>query len=534
MGSSEMTAADTCVATYEQELTTGHCRCFRSDSGAMIIQASLKRAMALQMPVTTTINHNTGASGGLAILLRGGAFRGVAEDTAASRRQAQNMCSKSLVTNVVHPLRRWGVRVRIFLTVYDNVNSTMLDLLSAPYSAHVATVTRLSSRTSEQLTATANALQAFLAHCQVRSESFDAVILTRFDLYFKADAAALLGDPRTFSGIRFLWRELELGTRWRLIWSPGRDAVSASERDAWERLSNQMARTRGQTMHPSRWRRSVRTPDVFHAFSFAFARCFYMAVLVEMTRGWAPRVAPSAGNRTRTRETAEQPATNADHYEVTNHGLHKMLYHLSRAAPARTGYLLANSTYDSNPCSTTCMQNPVYEILPRGSWLVQSGICQVPSDFVWDPTSQTHCCPSPDYCCPNSVVDCADPHAILFDALATRGGQGVPRDVIRTEWRRHFLSRMTRPWKKKARADALQAATKKLTERVCPATQWSDGRSGKVGCFLAMTNSSVALVADAWRNMPAWVGPWPEDDDDVHMKSHTARGRTREALDVQR
>jgi hypothetical protein len=531
MNLSDVQVADACVAMYERELAKGHCHCLSPASG---VNASLDRAMALQTPATTLVNSDFGTSGGLAVLLRGGAFRGAPEDDATSRRDAQAMCSRSLVTRLAHPLRRRGTRVRFFLTVYDNMNSTMVDLLSSPYSAKVAAITRLSSRASEQLTATANALKAFLEHCRTQRESFDAVVVTRFDLYFKVDLAALLGDLRSFSGVHFLWRELELGTRWRLIWSPGkaaRDAAPPGQRAAWDRVGNQMAWTRNHTMLPSKWRRSTRTADVFHAFSFPFTRCYYMAVLVEMTRGWSPKDVMNHSLTPGSR--GPKQVASSDHYDVGNHWLHKMRFHMHRAVQGRTGYLLDNSTYDSNPCAANCMQNPVYEILPRGGWLVRSGICQDPADFIWDPTSQTYCCPSPDYCCPNSIVDCADPRAVLFDAHAARAGQGVPRDVIQTDWRRHFLSRMKAPWSKKGRADALRAASQKLAQRVCSADQWSDGRSGTEGCFLAMTNASAELVAEAWRTAPAWVGPWPEDDDNVHMRSHSSgAGGMREASKV--
>ena len=48
----------------------------------------------------------------------------------------------------------------------------------------------------------------------------------------------------------------------------------------------------------------------------------------------------------------------------------------------------ARPRYDSNPCAINCMPNPVYDILPRGAWLVNSGICQRQEDFLWDPISQ--------------------------------------------------------------------------------------------------------------------------------------------------
>lgn len=46
---------------------------------------------------------------------------------------------------------------------------------------------------------------------------------------------------------------------------------------------------------------------------------------------------------------------------------------------------------------------------------VEGGICQQQEDFMLDNVTGTLCCPSIDYCCPHSVIDCAaDPRAILF------------------------------------------------------------------------------------------------------------------------
>ena len=67
------------------------------------------------------------------------------------------------------------------------------------------------------------------------------------------------------------------------------------------------------------------------------------------------------------------------------------------------------------------MSNPLYEILPRGDWLRASGICQRDADFVFDPLSRSRCCPTPNYCCPNSVIDCSDPHAVRFNAASSGG-----------------------------------------------------------------------------------------------------------------
>jgi hypothetical protein len=79
---------------------------------------------------------------------------------------------------------------------------------------------------------------------------------------------------------------------------------------------------------------------------------------------------------------------------------------------------LVRGQFDSNPCRSTCMLNPVYDLLPRMEWVRASRICQSPSDFAYDEASDSLCCPSPNYCCPNSLASCAHPDAVLFDAVS--------------------------------------------------------------------------------------------------------------------
>ena len=156
----------------------------------------------------------------------------------------------------------------------------------------------------------------------------------------------------------------------------------------------------------------------------------------------------------------------------------------------------------------------VCAVLPRLSWVVDSGICQKEEDFKWDPVSETVCCPSPDYCCPNSVLDCSEPHAQLFDATTANGGASVPPRAIAEGWRHHFLSQLNK-------ADLERAPIpNELSSMVCPASEWNGGLRGRRECsLLAMTNASLELVRSSWRDAPAWSGPrgekWPEDDDKI-------------------
>lgn len=79
--------------------------------------------------------------------------------------------------------------------------------------------------------------------------------------------------------------------------------------------------------------------------------------------------------------------------------------------------------------------------MPRGSWAVDSGVCQRLSDFVLDPTSKTLCCPSPDYCCPHAASNCSAGRTegvTLFDLATANGGQPVEERHLVGGWRRHF------------------------------------------------------------------------------------------------
>ena len=59
---------------------------------------------------------------------------------------------------------------------------------------------------------------------------------------------------------------------------------------------------------------------------------------------------------------------------------------------------LVRGQFDSNPCRAACMLNPVYDLQPRMRWVTESGICQRLDDFVYDASSDSLCCPAPNYC----------------------------------------------------------------------------------------------------------------------------------------
>lgn len=296
----EPAAAESCEAFYRREVLAGQCHCLTASDD---VNQSLQRLLLTQARRTTIIlgsEQERKGHGGLAVVLRGGAYRGLPSSSFASRIAAQMECSRSIERSVVRPFVSLGVRVHVHLAVYDNVNASLLSELFAPYATHVASISVLAARASHQLMSFANALSGLLEFCSDNSECYDAVLITRFDLRFKANFANLLGDVRLLRGVRYLWRELEQGGGWRFVWQPDEHLlratcegnVSASEcGHAQARLwheSLRMVRQRNATFLPRSWKASWRTPDTLHFFQFALTPCIRNAVQYEMTRGWKP------------------------------------------------------------------------------------------------------------------------------------------------------------------------------------------------------------------------------------------------------
>lgn len=149
--------------------------------------------------------------------------------------------------------------------------------------------------------------------------------------------------------------------------------------------------------------------------------------------------------------------------------------------------------------------------MPRGSWVVDSGVCQRLSDFVLDPTSKTLCCPSPDYCCPHAASNCSAGRTegvTLFDLATANGGQPVEERHLVGGWRRHFWA-----IEKKQDVGSLCSADQ---------GQWNGG-SRLPACFWAMNDASVARLRTVWNAAPPLTHR-PHDDDDTHQWSKV-RGR---------
>lgn len=225
---------------------------------------------------------------------------------------------------------------------------------------------------------------------------------------------------------------------------------------------------------------------------------------------------------------------------------HAPQYHLVRAlGAANIGYLIENGTFDSNPCGGPCMLNPVYDILPRNAWLVESSACQRWEEFLWDPVSQTMCCPSPDYCCPNSVRDCADPSARLFDLQGAHGGAGVSSDVLVDGWRRHFLARLSLAGSRESRAliqrandDGGKTIVALLNGSLCSAGEWRgvwDVTNGSCRSHLLLTDEGTTILRREWLKAVPWAGAWPVNEDDTNQwaPSHRQQPNTPRPSDVQ-
>ena len=488
---------------------------------------------------TTHFGTRHKKTGGLAILLRGGAFRGLG--SIELKRAAQIECSRSVHRMLIRPLVDIGIRVSVFLTLYksDVLKQELLDELQQPYSAHVAAITTLEAK-PEQLTSTIYSLKTLQAYCESAGTAYDAVLMTRYDMRFKMSVLDLLqvstsasggdGAPAEAAhpfvavrdGIRFLWHEK--GGTWRLVWTAPPEMLArgtAAEKHGWASLTSKMVSSRSSTFQRG-WKLQHRTADTLHAFDFRFLECFHRSVRFETTRSWSSERELRklrTGRRTANLSATETEARLRDIYPE-NHWMHKMKDHLLLAlrVPRNTvewaehgtalptlGYLLPDGAFSSNPCGSTCMLNPVYDFLPRGDWVVKSGICQRPSDFVYDEKSRSLCCPSPDYCCPNSADNCSAPSAQLFSMATANGGRPVPYEQLRTGWRQHFQSQ--------------ERHQDNSTLCYADRNEWNGG-SQTPACMWTMDAASIDTLRDAWSSLPR-LPRW-HDDDDTHSWGKTA------------
>jgi hypothetical protein len=333
--------------------------------------------------------------------VRGQAFRGVRRETFnmdrrddAYRSATQVRCARSLIKRVLEPYEATGHHVSVFLTLYQKLWGSRADLVAA-FAPRVVSVNTLHhDSTPSQILPIAAAVQDFLNWCAKYGEAFDAVLVTRFDIYFKSSLLNIMGRARAVDGFRLLWKET--GGHWRQHANP----IVVRNTFGYQNA--------GPGQKALDWRRTnVRTPDTLIGFAGSLARCFLNAALFELfpDSSCSPKVCPL-------------------------NFLHNLAGKLLRALPARSIRFMVAGGFDSNPCRAACMLNPLYDILPRMDWITDSRICQTPSDFTFDNQSQSLCCPSINYCCPNSVANCSSPDAIRFDAVSA----AVPAHVILKRW----------------------------------------------------------------------------------------------------
>ena len=528
MGAFMEAKAAQCEAYFDRTLPTGHCHCFPNNS-THNAKLKIEDMMRKQNPSTEMRYPAQTArfGGGVAVILRGHAFRGSAHDSMSTRKAAQLECSDSIQRHIVSPFVQLGVRVHAYMVVYDTIDGTMLQDLTRAYQSHVVAVTTLSSKVAGQVVGLANAILAF---DEVRKQRgfgrYDAVVALRLDLRLKADLAPYLLDGTSLqedashqrsggsggmerrklpwlTGIRFAWREI--GGDWRSAWFPTAQefaaAPSLAVRKDMERVSYHMQKVRDATFQPHHWMLNDRVPDTLMVWGGEFTRCLLGDVMLETTRNWKPH----------------EPTK----WHVQNDVGHRLLWQLRNALATGIprevdpntstpvgylpwlGYLVRNGSFDSNPCRATCILNPLYDILPRQLWTVRSQMCTDPAkDFIFDNRSRSICCPAADYCCPNSIANCSDPRHTrdiqLFDAA------GVSDAVLGAEgWLRHFASRH------------------RYLSRANPKICGHEGY-GTVGCArlvaLTVTPASVERIQALWNASP-WMpeNDLPEDDDNCRI-----------------
>ena len=337
-------------------------------------------------------------AGSLALVIRGQAYRGLERETfkiesstLEMRRQAQARCAESVVRHIVEAYEASGHSVDVFLTVYANLGGPLAELL-APFGARLVSVNTVhTERPASQLLTLASAVRDVMRWSAARGTVHDALIVTRFDVYLKASVAALMGPARGITSFRLLWREA--GGHWR----------HHSSADAVRRTFS--------IGGGHWWMANTRAPDALIALPGAFASTLLMSTRHEL---FPVRDMPTP--------------LGFMHHMVT--GLKRACVPEYPLGPPHR-FMVAGQ-FDSNPCRASCMLNPMYDILPRMSWVTESGICQKADDFSYDGTSRSLCCPSPNYCCPNSIESCDDPGAVRFDVFDA----GVSDDAILHKWPR--------------------------------------------------------------------------------------------------
>ena len=378
-----------CEAWYASKEPRGYCDCLKPSDGASERIDALLHAMQpnvthpahgqpnLAIGSYRRVHCKSSRCGGVAVLMRGGAFRGlrygngqVSEATLA----AQQHCSMSVATQLVAPFEAQGNAVDIFLGTYER-DSSLVRKLIAPYARHVVSVTTLAQPEitlgSSQIAAFVQLLRSLLAHAADFGRVYSAVVTARLDLHLKVPVAARF-DARTLRGIRFLW--FERRSVWRLVWrGPPAGTVEYQNagnatRQQWQWITAKMTRWRDHYFRPSHDRDSwqqhewlhVRVPDSVQVMAFAAVPCFLAALRFEMTRTW------------RSNQTFEVQRKRLQHTQhLLPEHLHAALSVPNASAeptcePKRAngtaacdlGMLWPQGAFDARPCRSNCKGRP--------------------------------------------------------------------------------------------------------------------------------------------------------------------------------
>ena len=107
-------------------------------------------------------------------------------------------------------------------------------------------------------------------------------------------------------------------------------------------------------------------------------------------------------------------------------------------------------------------------------------MCQLSSDFLYEASTQSVCCPSFSYCCPHTVTSCAEPGAVLLNVSALAAAPLDLEETIATAWYDHFAGR---GW------------------AACPLrvwNNWSVEAHGRRRCASALSDDDLRFVISVW------------------------------------
>ena len=182
-----------CLTYFERKLPLGWCgKLSHRDHAQNRVEAALYSLRPETSLLPAGRLRPNGSHMTFAVLLRGDAYRtpklprfSVAPDGFVEDQQIE--CGLSLHRHIVQPLERLGQSVGFFLTVYDSVSKKQLRQLYEPYKSRALMVTHLRTNYDNpnggQIPAAAIAVNAFLTLSDAHRWGYDAVLVTRFDVW---------------------------------------------------------------------------------------------------------------------------------------------------------------------------------------------------------------------------------------------------------------------------------------------------------------------------------------------------------------